>query len=343
MKSKTNTLHNLTKQTFVNPYLNNSCSENERNLSRALIDHHLDERLVEISTLININKNRPRPNKDFMNILVKHLPELGKASEKAATDSKAFSDYAKSYQLPEPGPNAEQKITPFEPLVPINIHSLDYTGSNPPPQPKVDGEFWYNTIDVFSTDGRIVNDFSPFGLHFRGGLSQDSDDLYFASTGALTDYILDPWRTPFSSTGRYTSTPNVSLAGTISAFTGYWHPIWAADDKWSKCWLHMRHIVLQFLPAGVAILGERTDGRWLFFEENQGRIVNVPMPGFMLMPTVSYFIRDPNFPVHGHVEVRLDCQIEGQAGLSFVERFATSPPLASTVILSGNQWHVLPS
>ncbi|HYE34219.1 hypothetical protein [Methylocaldum sp.] len=96
--------------------------------------------------------------------------------------------------------------------------------------PIADGEFWWANTDFHWPQG-MDTAFLTDGLHFFGGIGYDDDPLFSTSAGAVAHFELQATRRPFSSSGRYASAPIVELFGKITAFTGFWHWLWAADDK----------------------------------------------------------------------------------------------------------------
>jgi hypothetical protein len=141
----------------------------------------------------------------------------------------------------------------------------------------------------------------------------------------------------------------VELFGKIEGFTGYWHWLWAADDKWCKCWLNLRQTALQLVPHdfGVpghhsvlqpVVLAERKEVRELINEENNGNFVNAFLPGFLPMPPIEFGLVDSNLTIWVQLEVRFDIQLEGWSHI----KFSPEPNPMGSVLLRHFQWKIQP-
>jgi hypothetical protein len=216
----------------------------------------------------------------------------------------------------------------------------------PPAPPPAGGEFWWASTD-WHFDRGIQAEFLSDGLHFFNFAAYDGDPLISFSTGAVAHFELHAARRPASSAGRWASLPAIDLAGRIEGFTGYWHWLLAADDKWAKCWLHLRQTAYQLVPHdfGVpglrsvevpVVLAERTERRTLIDEENNSRFVNAFMPGFTPMPAVEFGLVQQNLSVWVDLEVRFDMQLEGWSHLAF----SPEPNPMGSVVLRHPQWSI---
>jgi hypothetical protein len=113
-----------------------------------------------------------------------------------------------------------------------------------PPEPTRDGMFWWAWTEYWGTDW-IAADFLADGVHFYGHLDYHGDPLIHRSLGAVAHFELQASRRPGSTSGRWASSPGALLFGKIVGNVGFYHFLWAADDKWCKCWLHLRQTALQ--------------------------------------------------------------------------------------------------
>ncbi|MGW6293105.1 hypothetical protein [Streptomyces sp. NPDC055058] len=199
------------------------------------------------------------------------------------------------------------------------------------------GEFWWAET-TWNVDRGIRAEYLDDGLHFFATAAYDSDPLIAFNVGATAAFELHPNRRPPSGNGRYTSAPSVNLWGTVSGFTGIYHWLWAADDKWAKCWLNLRQTAFQFTGSGLVVLGERRDRRTLIDEENNGRTVHAPLPGFLPMPPIEFSLANPHASIWVHLEVRFDMQLEGWSSLSF----SPQPNPMGSVLLQHPQWTIQP-
>ena len=216
----------------------------------------------------------------------------------------------------------------------------------PPPPPVTDGTFWWANTDYHWGRG-IQASFLTDGLHFFGAAAYHADPLISFSVGAVAHFELHSRRRPPSSSGRYASAPIVELFGKVEGFTGYWHWLAAADDKWAKCWLHLRQTALQLVPHDYGapglhhveqpvVIAERIERRTLIDEENNGSWVNSFLPGFLPMPPIEFGLVDPNLSIWVQLEIRFDMQLEGWSHLAF----SPEPNPMGSVLLRHPQWQI---
>ena len=231
--------------------------------------------------------------------------------------------------------------------LPPGIFDIKPAGIDPHPLPPVaDGTFWWASTDFHWGHG-IEAAFLTDGLHFFGDAVYDADPLISFSVGAVAHFELHSRRRPPSSSGRYASAPIVELFGKVEGFTGYWHWLLAADDKWAKCWLHLRQTALQLVPHDFGVPGlhhveqpvviaERTERRTLIDEENNGSWVDSFLPGFLPMPPIEFGLVDPNLSIWVQLEIRFDMQLEGWSHLAF----SPEPNPMGSVLLRHPQWQI---
>ncbi len=215
---------------------------------------------------------------------------------------------------------------------------------DPPPPP--DGEFWWASTDWHTQRG-INADFLTDGLHFWGFAAYRDDPLISFSAGAVAHFELQANRRPPSSIGRWASLPSIDLTGKVEGMTGFYHWLWAADDKWAKCWLHLRQTAYQLVPHDFGVPGlhsvpqpvvvaERIERRTLIDEENNGRFVDAWLSGFTPMPPVQFGLVRPDLSVWVDLEIRFDMQLEGWSQLVFSPE---QNPMGS-VVLRHPQWRI---
>jgi hypothetical protein len=215
---------------------------------------------------------------------------------------------------------------------------------DPPPPP--DGEFWWASTDWHTQRG-INADFLTDGLHFWGFAAYRDDPLISFSAGSVAHFELHANRRPHSNIGRWASLPAIDLFGRIEGMTGFYHWLYAADDKWAKCWLVLRQTAYQLVPHDFGVPGmhavpqavvvaERVERRTLIDEENNGRFVDAFLSGFTPMPAVEFGLVNPNLSVWVDLEVRFDMQLEGWSQLAFSPE---QNPMGS-VVLRTPQWRI---
>ena len=129
---------------------------------------------------------------------------------------------------------------------------------------------------------------------FPNELGYDSNICF----GSLTQTSCPYWQICFLSF--------VDLFGTIVGWTGLHHWLWATDDKWCKCWLHLRQTAFQLIPGAVIVFAEKNDHKTLIDEENNARSVNPGLLGFQPIPDIQFSLADPNLPVLVDLEIQLE-------------------------------------
>lgn len=190
------------------------------------------------------------------------------------------------------------------------------TGQDIATDSPADHSFWWAETRPF-VPGSVTPRWGDDGLHFTGGPTWHSGDLFNTNFGAYVFFEVQPDRLPQSPSGLFSSTPFVELFGGLLGYTG--DDDIFTGDLWSKCWLHLRQTVLQFGfgPTGPVpiVLGNAETHETLIFEENAERSVHVNMPGFKPMPAVIFGGVNRSLSVFAHLEIRFDIQLEGAGTL----------------------------
>ncbi|MGB7159380.1 MAG: hypothetical protein WBD40_15035, partial [Tepidisphaeraceae bacterium] len=201
----------------------------------------------------------------------------------------------------------------------------------------VDHHFWWARTNWTPPAHGLAGEHLDDGLHFFGNVSYDHDDLLQFSIGAVATFELHAHRRPSK---RFNSEPKIELFGSIDGWTGFWHPWWAADDKWCKCRLTTRQTAFQVNFGQFADVGERIEQRTFIDEENETRGVNVPMPGLMNMPAIQIGGAE-NLSVFVQLEVRFDIELEGDSYIGFSPKIPV-PNSAGSLLLRFHQWEPVP-
>lgn len=199
------------------------------------------------------------------------------------------------------------------------------------------GEFGWVATDVHATAGLGAQPMSD-GVHMFGHVHWGGDSLAFADVGATDHWVLPPERIPFAPTGRFHSAPPAELFGRISGWTGNYHPIWAADDKWCKVDLVTRHSVWQLIGATWRMCGERIEPRRLIDLENVVPVGqrSFDLWGFTPMPVVDYGIFSASEPIWVQLEIKFVTALEGDADVWF----SPNPGPAGSVIMRTFPWRI---
>ena len=116
------------------------------------------------------------------------------------------------------------------------IGVIPSTFQNPP----FAGELWWGETHSFGNRPDLVVDIENDPPRIWGHIAYDSDPLLNGNIGFSMFFFLTPDRFPVFSSGNFEIRPRVQISGWASGWTGLYHPIWHADDKWSKCWQTLR-------------------------------------------------------------------------------------------------------
>jgi hypothetical protein len=221
-----------------------------------------------------------------------------------------------------------------------------FASPSPPPSPNLFsnwGRFqWISSQGFSNASGITVANPDRF-LHFFGSSRYKGDNLIARSTGVTFNFELNQFP-PINST-RWTSTPFMDLRGIISGWTGLYHPLWAADDKWCKCWLFLKQTVIQRTTSGDLTLGTAQDVTELIKLENgypigQASIGLSPRP----MPRVDFSMSDRTASILAILEIRFDIQLEGNASIWFRlldgSQTESVPSVSNSVLLEVPEWFI---
>jgi hypothetical protein len=122
--------------------------------------------------------------------------------------------------------------------------------ASPPPTPGV-GEFWWDQTTFFSTFGEIFVEQPDELIRIFGHLHWGGDSLLTGSVGFIQSFVLSPDRFPSTTDISFVVRASLRNIGVISGFTGFYHPLWAADDKWCKCQWLVTARLLVWLPLSI--------------------------------------------------------------------------------------------
>jgi len=227
---------------------------------------------------------------------------------------------------------------------PVLIHTLPSKGPIDSEPVAGKDEFWWDHTDYWWTGG-IEAAWLPSGLHFHGSIDYDGDPLIFRNVGASAYFALSASRrTPAP---RYTSRPIIELYGPIVGYTGWHHWLLAADNKWCKLILVLRQTAYQIDGAGTAVvLGQAEQGIQLLNEENEGRYMDVLLPGTVHLPPLhSIQLAEPKRQLWVRLDIELHMQLEGSSYIVFGPGPVPASPNFDPnywPVLRTLQWHVQP-
>lgn len=155
----------------------------------------------------------------------------------------------------------------------------------------VDHSFWWAQTQPYLAPSTHA-DFRDDGLHFWGGPKVNNyDGEMHTSFGAVASFALQPSRFPSSPNGFLLSSPHVELFGGVVAYAPDWDLI--QGDGIASCHLYLRQTLFQwgFGPNGPVpmIVGEaKGHDAWRLYLKNTGYSRHGDMPGFKLIPAVTY-------------------------------------------------------
>lgn len=126
----------------------------------------------------------------------------------------------------------------------------------------------------------------------------------------------------------------------MSGITGFYNPIWAADDKWLKCFLFLRQTLLQFPSdgSGPITIGEQISRPELINHENENHVAQASLSGSRDMPGFEY---DPDLDIIAQLEIRFDIELKGDAELKF-NSSTTQPSVSNAIVLQTLGWPLIP-
>lgn len=176
--------------------------------------------------------------------------------------------------------------------------------------PPVDHSFWWAQTQPHVAPGTRA-DFRDDGLHFWGGpkVNNYNGEMH-TSFGAVASFALQPARFPTSASGLFLSSPHVELFGGVVAYAPDWDLI--QGDGIASCNLFLRQTIFQLGfgptgPAPIMIAEAKGHDAWHIYLKNTGYSRHLDMPGFKLIPAVTYR-QNQIAPTElwAEIEVRLD-------------------------------------
>ena len=211
---------------------------------------------------------------------------------------------------------------------PLHQPSLPPVGGVHVPTLAQVGEFrWVETSKPVVAPANTLNiqlgssDVNPARIF--GHIGWTSDDLFNGMVGFSATFILAPERMPLTDRTFFDVRPELRPGGWVSGWTGLYHPLWAADDKWSKCW--------RFLDATLNLSsGERLAGASLhenlFFLEDEDPVGQASVNEFFAWVPVLTFtanmadLRQRGISIILRTDFRYDFQLEGESDIWFRNR-----------------------
>jgi len=175
----------------------------------------------------------------------------------------------------------------------------------------VDHSFWWAQTQPHVAPSTTA-DFRDDGLHFWGGPKVNNyDGEMRTSFGSVASFALQPARFPTSPSGVFLSSPHVELFGGVVAFAPDWDLI--QGNGIAQCELFLRQTIFQWGfgsagPVALTIAEAKGYDSWRLYLKNTGYSRHADMPGFKLIPPVTYNQGQviSTAELWAEIEVRLD-------------------------------------
>jgi hypothetical protein len=186
---------------------------------------------------------------------------------------------------------------------------LDYEPGAPE---RTDRSFWWAETEWEHPRPDFTADMRADGLHFTGGIFHHSRDPRHTRFWAQAKFELQADRIPPpTASDRWCSIPYVEIFGGVTGITGSEDPF--TGELIANCWMHRRQRITNgfgFGPQGPVpiVLGEAGEWQPLILEQDNSRVVRVPMPGIVWMPPVRF--SQPNRAASLWAELRILFEIE---------------------------------
>ncbi|WP_432147108.1 hypothetical protein [Streptomyces sp. bgisy084] len=192
-----------------------------------------------------------------------------------------------------------------------------------PTQPPNMGELWRVARSgfLFSPKMNYDNTQDPFRIY--GHVNYSSDELFNGSVGLGVTFTLPPERMEYTNRTTFEVNPLAEVDGFVSGWTGYYNPLFAADDKWSKCW--ETHEATLVLSSGERLTGDSSPTNIFSLEDETpvGQANAHRVGGWA--PTLRFTanmgdLRQRGVSIILQMALRYDFQLEGESDIWFRNR-----------------------
>ena len=189
-------------------------------------------------------------------------------------------------------------------------------------QPANAGEFWWAETDSFvsAPANSLFVDIDNDPCRIFGHIGYNGDPLLSGTIGVSMIFMLTPDRFPFTSRSTFEVRPEIRTGGIVSGWTGFYDWLWAADDKWSKCWRTFRATIS--LSSGE-VLADHALSDTRFFLEDESPVGQANISEFMGWEPILGFEgdlgvwRSRGVTLILRVECHYDFQLEGDSDIWF--------------------------
>jgi hypothetical protein len=207
----------------------------------------------------------------------------------------------------------------------------DLLGGSPPAvvlptQPAHAGELWWSETSWFmNAPPNTLNVDINASDRYRiwGHIGYGADNTLNGTVGLVMTFILSPDRYPRTGSNTFEVRPELRTGGWVSGWTGQYHPLWHADDKWSKCWRVYRATLT--LSSGETLAGDEL-AQNLFFLDNVNPVGQASVSEFQGWTPILRFgadiadLRRRGISMIFRAELRYDFQLEGESDIWFRNR-----------------------
>ncbi|MCC0100581.1 hypothetical protein K7B10_38620 [Streptomyces flavotricini] len=191
-------------------------------------------------------------------------------------------------------------------------------------QPDHVGELWRASMSGFSSDPGLFYDIDQDPLRIFGHIGYTGDALLNGTVGLAMTFILPPERMEYTRRTVFEVSPVLRVRAFVSGSTGFYHPIWAADDKWSKSWESVEVTIM--LSSGEWLAGASLPTALSSLEDvypvgmsNDRRFYDW-VPGPLRFTANMRDLRQRGVSILLRAALRYDFQLEGESDIWFRNR-----------------------
>ncbi|MFO1149505.1 MAG: hypothetical protein U1E62_14105 [Alsobacter sp.] len=216
----------------------------------------------------------------------------------------------------------------------LDLDAALHPHPHPPVQPAHAREFWWAETNCYLTcpPNTLFWDIDHDPYRLWGHIGYGGDRLMGGTAGMTMTFILGADRLPITSRRDFLIRPDLHTMGWVSGWTGHYHPIWHADDKWSKCWFNRR---LRLTLSTGEVLDDQSFNGNLFFLEDVNPVGQANLNETMgWTPILRAGVDIADLRRRGvsmivTADLRYDFQLEGESDIWFRNRPGSqqqSPP-----------------
>jgi hypothetical protein len=179
-------------------------------------------------------------------------------------------------------------------------------------------ELWWGETHSFWSGPGLSVDIENDPCRIWGHIAYDQDNLLSGNVGVSKFFFLTPDRFPVRAGNAFEIRPRAQIGGWASGWTGLYHPVWHADDKWSKCWQNLR--VTASLSSGEILDTSTLNFNCFSLEDELGVGQGNASLTMGWVPVLRFNADLADLRARGvaiilELELRYDYQLEGESDL----------------------------